>query len=65
MQSTTLNQGEVAAFMLRLKSNGYKVFDFGTDGYSVEVDGLQVFRATNMGNERYQVRYHSGMFPDV
>lgn len=56
---------EVCAFIARLKLAGYKVMDFGSNGWAVEVDGLQLFRATAMGNERYTVRINERIFPDV
>lgn len=62
--NTAMSQIEVAAFVARLKLSGYKVYDFEA-GHCVEIDGLQVFRATNLGNERFHVRYHERIFPDV
>lgn len=54
----------VAAFVARLRLARYKVLEFA-EGWSTEVDGYQVFRATNIGNARYDVRYDERMFPDV
>lgn len=62
--TTAMSQVEVAAFVCRLRLAGYKVQDFET-GYATEVDGCQIFRATNMGNERFAVRYHERIFLDV
>lgn len=62
--NTAMSQQEVAAFVCRLRLAGYKVWDFES-GHAAEVDGCQVFRATNMGNERFAVRYHERIFPDV
>jgi len=64
MIDTAMGNGEVAAFVLRLKMQGYKVERFEA-GYSCEVDGTQLFRATMMGNERFMVRYNEKVFPDV
>lgn len=63
--NTAMSLNEVSAFVARLKMAGYKVNSFGDTGHCVEVDGLQVFRATAQGNERYAVRFHEGVFPDV
>lgn len=54
----------VASFVVRARKQGFKVQEF-VEGWSFEVDGAQVFRATHMGNERYAVRYNERMFPDV
>lgn len=61
---TSLSTQEVAAFVCRLRLQGYKTIQL-QEGWSSEVDGLQVFRATNQGNERYSVRYDERIFPDV
>lgn len=65
MINTSWSLKEVCAFIARLKLAGYKVIMFGNDGWASEVDGYQVFRATNMGNEHFAVKYNERMFPDV
>lgn len=65
MQNVTWSLREVCNFIARLKLAGYKVMDFGREGWATEVDGMQIFRATNQGNERYQVRYDGRIFADV
>lgn len=62
--NTAMSRNEVAAFVVRLRMQKYKVNEF-QHGYSVEVDGAQLFRACDMGNERYHVRYNVNVFPDV
>lgn len=62
---TAMTGQEVAAMKARLQMAGYKVMDFGRDGYSVEVDGRQLWRATHMGNEHFAVRFCERTFPDV
>lgn len=61
----SLSLVDTAALVAKLKLNGYKVKAFGRDGWSCEVDGLQIFRATALGNERYDVRFHEGIMADV
>lgn len=56
---------EVRSFIARLKVAGYKVKEFGSDGWATEINGSQIFRATNTGAERYQVRYDGRIFADV
>lgn len=63
--NTAMSLNEVAAFVVRLRMANYKVNDFGRDGWTVEIDGMQIFRATNMGNERFMVAYDERIFPDV
>lgn len=65
MEIGTWSLVEVCSFIARLKLAGYKVIDFGRDGWATELDGSQIFRATNMGNERYSVRYDGRIFADV
>lgn len=65
MQDATWSLREVCNFIARLKLAGYKVMDFGSTGWATELDGVQIFRATNNGAERYQVRYDGRIFADV
>lgn len=58
------NRNEVAAFVVRARLAGHKVHEF-REGYSIEAMGEQVFRATEQGNERYDVRINHKVFPDV
>ena len=39
-----------------LKDQGLTVFSFGPNGYSAELDGTQIFRATSQGNEVFEVK---------
>jgi len=64
MIDTAMSTNEVAAFVVRLKLQGYKVSQFEA-GWACEVDGAQLFRATMMGNERFMVRFNERVFPDV
>lgn len=61
---TTWNLNAVAAFVARLRLAKYKVLEFPL-GFTCEIDGLQVFRATNMGNEHFAVRLDERVFVDV
>lgn len=63
--SATWSLTEVCRFIARLKLAGYKVMDFGREGWACEMDGTQIFRATNTGTERYAVRYNERIFQDV
>lgn len=65
MQDATWSLTQVCNFIARLKLARYKVMDFGREGWAVELDGMQIFRATNTGAERYQVRYDGRIFADV
>lgn len=62
---SSLSLGETAALVAKLKLAGYKVQAFGRDGWACEVDGLQVFRATALGNERFDVKRDERIFADV
>lgn len=64
MEHTTWNRVQASAFVCRLKLNGYKVLELA-EGWCTEVDGLQIFRATHMGNERFDIRYDGRVFLDV
>lgn len=64
MIDTAWSQNEVAAFRAKLQQRGYKVQGFEA-GWACELDGMQVWRATMAGNERFHVRYNERMFPDV
>lgn len=63
--NTMMDGVAVRAWVARMKLRCYKVLEFGVDGYSVEIDGTQIFRATLSSPERYQVRYNEQVFPDV
>lgn len=65
MTTATWSLREVCSFIARLKLAGYKVLDFGSAGWTVELDGSQIFRATNTGTERYDVRYNGRIFLDA
>lgn len=58
------NMKQVAAFVARLQMAGYKVLQLEA-GWCSEVDGLQVFSAVAIGNERYNVKLNERIFPDV
>ncbi len=58
------NRVKVSAFVCKLQLAGYKVLQFDT-GFCAEVDGLQIFRATELGNERYDVRLNAEIIRDV
>lgn len=65
MSHVSLNEAQASQFKVRLRLAGYKINDFGHDGFCCEVDGSQVFRATAIGNGRYSVRFDERIFPDV
>ena len=65
MIDTAMSNGEVAAFVLRLKAQGFTVQTFGNDGFACEINGDQCFRAIAQGNERFAVRYNERLFPDI
>lgn len=58
------SRNDVAAFVVKARMAGYKVHELEA-GYCTEIDGLQIFRATDMGNERYMVRIDERIWPDV
>lgn len=63
-----LSQDETQHCVRQLRANDLPVQVFGHDGYSCEVDGTQVFRATRLGDTfppRYHVKLNSTLFPDV
>lgn len=64
MINTSMSPNELYAFIARAKLQGWKVRDFQA-GHSIEVDGLQVFRASAVGNERFHVQFNDRIFPDV
>ncbi len=55
---------KVSAMVAKLQLAGYKVRMFDT-GFCSEVDGTQIFRAVDMGNERYDVRINERIVRDV
>lgn len=65
VRTATWSLAQVCNFIARLKMKGYKVMDFGRDGWACELDGHQLFRATNTGAERYAVKWDGGVFADV
>jgi hypothetical protein len=54
----------VSAMVAKLRMAGYKVLAFDT-GFCAEVDGMQVFRAVDMGNERFDVKLNDRVVLDV
>lgn len=61
----TLSLEATAAMVTKLRLQGLKVRDWGSEGWDCEVDGTQIFRATNTGADRYHVRLANAVFPDV
>lgn len=64
MVNVSMDLAAVKAWVARMKLRCYKVLELEM-GWSVEIDGLQIFRATLMSPERYHVRYNEQVFPDV
>lgn len=46
---------DLPAVLEMVREFGGAVQAFGSDGWSVEVDGVQTFRATHMSSGRYEV----------
>lgn len=63
--NTYMNAAEVSNFKAKLIAASYAVIDFGHLGFCSEVDGMQVFRATAVAADSFDVRYNERMFPDV
>lgn len=64
MINTSMDLKAVKAWVARMRARCYKVLELEA-GWAVEIDGVQIFRATLMSPERYHVRYNEQVFPDV
>lgn len=64
VRTGTLSRGEVAAIVVKLRLNGFKVKELQF-GFACEVEGTQLFSACDQGNERYAVKLNEGVFLDV
>lgn len=47
-----------------LRKHGFNVLDL-QEGFCSQLDGMMVFRATHMGNDRYDVAYAGEIMMDV
>lgn len=61
----TWDVARVAGLVAKLQLAGYKVQAFGSDGWACEVEGTQIFRASNNGTGRYDVKLNERVFLDV
>jgi hypothetical protein len=62
---TCMTSQEVSGIKAKLCKEGYAVHDFGQSGFCSEINGDQIFRATEVGPNAYDVRYNERIIRDV